>query len=404
MTAAPCVPEVASRPLGIVVDARDDGLDGIGRYTRQLVGSLPAAVPTGSQVTCLGWGGPPRYTRAEGLRLVALAGEMAADVVHCLDYRVPIPPVPAAVVVSVHDVHRLLHPELCYSDEQFRRTFGHGRLSELAATVTKLRDEQGRAGRHPTSSLHAAFYELMLLVAVRRADVVLVPTAAVRSDLARTCSFDAPVLVVPYGVDHLPPCPEPVPADNTLARTLDGRPLFVYVGQSRPHKRVDAVRHAFRRVAARHPSAQLTLVGAAFAPRGAKVDERVVPCGAVDDTTLAWLLSESAAVVHLASHEGFGFTPLEAMSQGAPAVVSDIPVLRETLGRHARFVRADRPDEVADAMLDAATQDDPAARAARIAHARSFRWQACAAGTAAAYQVAVDRHARRRQPATGGVV
>jgi glycosyltransferase involved in cell wall biosynthesis len=54
--------------------------------------------------------------------------------------------------------------------------------------------------------------------------------------------------------------------------------------------------------------------------------------GRVSDGELDALLAGALALV-LPSHlEGFGFPPLEAALHGTPSVVSDLPVLRETLG------------------------------------------------------------------------
>jgi glycosyltransferase involved in cell wall biosynthesis len=54
--------------------------------------------------------------------------------------------------------------------------------------------------------------------------------------------------------------------------------------------------------------------------------------GRVDDGELDALLAGALALV-LPSHlEGFGFPPLEAAVRGTPSIVSDLPVLRETLG------------------------------------------------------------------------
>ena len=53
----------------------------------------------------------------------------------------------------------------------------------------------------------------------------------------------------------------------------------------------------------------------------------------------------------MSREEGFGFTPLEALSAGVPAVVSDLPVFRETLGDAALTVPPGDADALADALL-----------------------------------------------------
>jgi len=68
--------------------------------------------------------------------------------------------------------------------------------------------------------------------------------------------------------------------------------------------------------------------------------------------------------------EGMPGAILEAMALRTPIVASDLPPVREAVtdGRTARLVPADRPGELADAIVDSlAAPEDAAARAARAA-------------------------------------
>lgn len=111
-----------------------------------------------------------------------------------------------------------------------------------------------------------------------------------------------------------------------------------------------------------------------------------IAAGVVSDAVLAELYRGAVALVHLADHEGFGFTLLEALAVGTPVIASGIPVLRETLADHATFVDHDDPDAVAraiDRLL--AGGNDPAERARRVNWARRYRWRRHAEDIAALY-------------------
>lgn len=73
--------------------------------------------------------------------------------------------------------------------------------------------------------------------------------------------------------------------------------------------------------------------------------------------------------------EGFGFPPLEAMACGTPAVVSDIPVLRETLEDAALFCEPN-PEAYASAIIQ--LRDDNQLRdqlaQSSILQARKYSW------------------------------
>jgi len=103
--------------------------------------------------------------------------------------------------------------------------------------------------------------------------------------------------------------------------------------------------------------------------------------GRVSDEELDGLLAGALALV-LPSHlEGFGFPPLEAALCGTPSVVSDLPVLRETLGDDgALFVAPGDERALASALgrlrADPALRGDLAARAG--ARARAHTWDRAA--------------------------
>jgi len=76
----------------------------------------------------------------------------------------------------------------------------------------------------------------------------------------------------------------------------------------------------------------------------------IVPKAYVSDKDVAILLSGAELLVHPAIHEGFGIPPIEAMSSGVPAVVSDIPVLHEVCSDAAVYVKPLDPQDIANKL------------------------------------------------------
>jgi glycosyltransferase involved in cell wall biosynthesis len=96
-------------------------------------------------------------------------------------------------------------------------------------------------------------------------------------------------------------------------------------------------------------------------------------------------------------YEGFGLPVLEAMACGVPVAASDIPVMREVGGPHARY--APPGDVVAWAATVRALVAEPpgpAALAAARRHAAGFTWQRTARATLAAWRRATGPGGRRR--------
>lgn len=81
----------------------------------------------------------------------------------------------------------------------------------------------------------------------------------------------------------------------------------------------------------------------------------------VEDAELPALLSGAIALVHVPIHEGFGMTPLEALSCGCRVLVSDIPVLREVLSpavEGVRFVDPTKTEAIANGLAELSGTND----------------------------------------------
>ncbi|HXF81971.1 MAG TPA: glycosyltransferase family 1 protein [bacterium] len=91
--------------------------------------------------------------------------------------------------------------------------------------------------------------------------------------------------------------------------------------------------------------------------------------GYVSDADLPWLYAGATALVFPSRYEGFGLPVVEAMACGIPAVISDIPVLREVAGDAAVFVPPMDDRAWTDAIL-AMIEDAPRRAALREAGLR----------------------------------
>ncbi len=196
---------------------------------------------------------------------------------------------------------------------------------------------------------------------------------------------------------------KPAAADavqHTVDRYSPGRPYLLMVGTLEPRKNHAGAMRALARLKGLGYPHRLLIVGGhgwLFEPITALVRQLglrddVTFAGFVPDADLPALYSGAACLLQPSLYEGFGFPVLEAMACGAPVICSDASSLPEVAGDAALLVK---PDD--DAMLAAAIQrvaDSPELaahlRAAGAARAAAFRWETCAAETAALYAQVVD--------------
>jgi glycosyltransferase involved in cell wall biosynthesis len=123
----------------------------------------------------------------------------------------------------------------------------------------------------------------------------------------------------------------------------------------------------------------------------AAAGRRIVFTGFLEDSALQQYVAHAEALVYPSLYEGFGLPPLEAMAARCPAVVSDIPALRESCGKEAIYCDPYSAKDIASAMEGVATL--PSRERMRLVEAaqwraRHFNWRKTARHTLAAIEEA----------------
>ncbi|WP_413319356.1 glycosyltransferase [Agrococcus sp. 1P02AA] len=223
---------------------------------------------------------------------------------------------------------------------------------------------------HPEwfSAAERAYFSPMLPWA-RRAAAIATSTRTEAARIAR-CAPSLPAAAVtglwlPPGLLAEPRRPPAVP---------EGAGFAITVGRLNVRKNLETVMLAAARAARITPASPLYVVGSAShsgrasavpeAARAALDDGSIVLLDGVTDAELAWLYARAALVVSLSLDEGFGMPAMEAASFGAPLLVSDIAVYRETVGGYASFVEP-RDAAAAAQAIDATWQVRPSEDARR---------------------------------------
>ncbi len=343
---------------------------GTARYSRELACALAQTAPEGSVVE--GWtalhasttaavvpgvAGPHRLPL--GRRPLIAAWERGVgpvprgDLVHAPTLLAP-PRRGRPLVVTIHDAVPWTHPETLTQ----RGVAWHRRMAVRVATV---------------------------------ADLVLVPTHAVASELGDFLDLGDRVRVVGEGADTLAVPPDAEARRERLGAT--GSYLFSFATLE-PRKGLDVALSALAEPAA--PDLPLLVAGQ---PGWGGVDldstaaslglapDRVRALGWLGDEDLASVLDGAVAVVAPSRAEGFGLPVVEAMSLGVPVVCSDAPALVEVTGGAAVTVPVGDVLGLAEALADVASDASLRERLATRGRERAatMTWRAAGEATWAAY-------------------
>jgi glycosyltransferase involved in cell wall biosynthesis len=267
--------------------------------------------------------------------LPRLARDARVDALHCPTFRGPLRPAAFPVVVTVHDLAVLRHPE--------------------------------------TFNLWTRQYSRLCVSRVARAArLVIAVSEHTKRDVVELLGVtEERIRVVPNGVGE---------AFSPEGPAEDGDYVLA-VGTVEPRKNLARLSEATRRL-----GVELRVVGAqgwGHVELGAGVRR----LGRVSDDELARLYRGARCLAYPSLYEGFGIPILEAMASGTPVVTSRGGATEEVAGAAAILV------DPRDTAAIAAGIDEAAARRAELVpagleRAREFSWAVTARRTVEAYREA----------------
>ncbi len=283
-----------------------------------------------------------------------------ATLLHAPAYVAPVLS-PCPVVLTIHDLHVMTHPQFC------RRR----------------------------NRLH---YNMLIPRSIRHAAAVIVFSAYTeRTVLARFPEAREKIVVIPPGLDpSLTRCTHFGKLQDVRRKYELPSSFLLFVGDLTVRKNIVGLINAFAIVQGERPELHLILAGAAGKATRAAIDHtirqyglahRVKRIGYVPSGDLNALYSLAKAFVFPSHDEGFGLPPLEAMACGCPVVCSGGAAV-ENCGDAA--VTCDPRDAVSIAGAVSLLLDHPFFRQEKIEagyrKAAAFSWKTSVSATEAVYK------------------
>jgi len=224
--------------------------------------------------------------------------------------------------------------------------------------------------------------------AVDRADHVICISENTRRDLVRLFGVEpARTSVVHLGY------PVTAKPDADAMNSRKSRPSLLYVGHRWGYKNFAAVIQAY---ASSPTLREFELIAFGGPPLQRNERDEISQLGISDrvrfmsgsDQRLAACYESATAFIYPSKYEGFGLSPLEAMSHGCPVVCSNAGSIPEVVGDAGVYFDPNGPDELRTALERVATTESLQAdlRARGYARVAAFSWDRCAAETARTYR------------------
>jgi glycosyltransferase involved in cell wall biosynthesis len=235
---------------------------------------------------------------------------------------------------------------------------------------------------------------------LRRAAGVISVSKFTKDEIVRV--FGVPperITVAHNGVD-------PIFADPTARASPLEPPFLLSVGNLQPRKNLSTLIDAFARALELRPDLpeRLVIVGKEVQDVETihrQAEElrrrgRVIFTGYLEDQQLVGLLQHATAFAYPSVYEGFGLPPVEAMAVGVPALVSDIPVMREIVGDAALRLPPRDVEAWAEAILEVTSDEALRSRMIELGRARVelYTWERCARQVLSALEEARRPHGK----------
>lgn len=319
------------------------------------------------------------YSWAEQLRLPFLIKREKVDLMHFPHFNVPII-APTKFVVTIHDLILTNFPTL--------------RATTLSPWLYYLKN---------------LAYRLVISTAVRRAEKIITVSEFTKRNLVEKFRVRPEKIIVTYeGVADLGKSDEISSSgskQDVLSRYQLTGDFLLYVGNAYPHKNLEWLLRAFKRLREKEKACRLVLVGKEdyFYRRVEKEarsldlwqpgreDSAVVLAGYVPDNQLGSLYQAARAYIFPSLYEGFGLPPLEAMSRHCPVLSSDRSSLPEILGESALYFNPEDEDDFLDKAGRIMHNEDLRSNliSRGLAQAEKYSWVKCARETFAVYRAAL---------------
>lgn len=184
------------------------------------------------------------------------------------------------------------------------------------------------------------FYHFMMPRIGKKAHAILTVSEFSKSEIIDTLGLDAnKIHVVHSNVPfHTKPTEEEI---LNYKPNPDAEKYIIAVSSMDPRKNFIRLVEAFNKIDDK--IIKLYIIGMRFkafnTPNLEKlVGDRIYLPGYINDETLQQMYQNALLSVYPSLYEGFGLPPLESMTFGCPAIVSDIPALREVSEDAALYV------------------------------------------------------------------
>ena len=305
----------------------------------------------------------PSFSRQ--LVLPFIMNNRRLDLAHFPDHILPLWPIRAKTVITVHDLAFVKYPQFYNLTKRW-------------------------------------YKNLLAPGSINRADKIIAVSQATKQDLVEKYSVpEEKVKVIYNGIaDKFKPLDLGEAEKERRKRKYSFKRFLLFVGTIEPRKNLKGLVEAFSEISKKKPDLGLIICGKLGWLTGDILNAmsrhpNILYLKYVSDEDLVELYNLAELFIYPSFYEGFGFPPLEAMACGTPVITGRTSSLPEVLGEAAWFIDPQDPRQIAQAieklLNDRALCQNMIEKGFK--QARAFTWKKTAEATWKLYQEMI-KHGR----------
>jgi len=232
----------------------------------------------------------------------------------------------------------------------------------------------------------------------RKTDHIIAVSEATKQDSIKLLGVPEKKITVIHEAAN--PMYRPVPNDEAYQRVKDkyklSRNFILFVSTIEPRKNLPTLLQAYRQLRDQYNREELLVLAGAKGwlweevyetVENLNLQDHVIFLGRVPSVDLVYLYNAAGLLVHPSFYEGFGLTPLEAMTCGTPVIVSNTAALPEVVGDAGLMINPHDIEGLTVAMWRVLTEEDlrQELSAKGLKRAAHFSWLKAAEKTLEVY-------------------
>ncbi|RIK51021.1 hypothetical protein DCC61_03875 [Candidatus Microgenomates bacterium] len=307
--------------------------------------------------------------------------------------RIRVLPIDSSNYVTRYIIENTFLPTLLFEDKvEALLSLGYTKpLISTCKNVVTIHDLNWYYHPENYSPINGFIWKLICVLSAKTADKIIAISSTTKSSIVNILKIPSNIIEVIYHGYIKPIQYDQKSVNEVLSKYVNNNPYIFSVLSHYPHKNIETLIQSFIKVKKKNRNLKLLIAGTgtskakqdrvAYISQKNQNDVALLPY--LSKTELEILYQNCMVYISPSKYEGFGLPILEAISNKAPVIASNIPVYREILGSKAMLFKPTDVNELSKIVEKIISHVDIRSKTIQSQHGilKKFSWKISALKT-----------------------